>query len=117
MHLRPQDCDEVFDIRSYERVLDDFFTICSQSSLKLVDVAVLVCFNQVRHGLNFWICPIRLCLLRIEWIDVALHQHTCQHEVLETLDPVCIACILPSDRPCRGLAEHVQEGCAIPSLP
>lgn len=88
--LCPKNCDQVFYVRADKRVLNDRVPICFQRTFEFVDVAVLVCFYQVCHGLYFWVGSIRLGLLCIERVNVALHKHACQHQVLQALDPACI---------------------------
>lgn len=59
--------------------------IGAQDLLKLHDVVLLVCIDQVGHSQHLPIVLVRLGLLSIKGVHAALHQHVGQHQILETL--------------------------------
>jgi hypothetical protein len=85
-YLCSKHSDEIFDVRPDERVLQHGCLARPQNSLKLVDVTALIGFDQVGHCLDLRVRPVRLGLLCIKRVHMALHQHACQHQVLQTLN-------------------------------
>ena len=57
-----------------EEVIHDVLSVILEDLLKLVDVVVLVGHDQVRHGQDLGVILVRLGLLRVERVDVGLHQ-------------------------------------------
>ena len=86
-HLRSEGSHEVLKVGPDERVLEDGAAVRSQHLFKLVDAASLVRVHEARHRLDLGVCAVWLCLLRVERIHVALHQHRGEDKVLEALYP------------------------------
>ena len=72
-----------FDVLADERVLHDRRLVGAQYLLEGGDVVVLVSLHQIGHRDDLRVVLVGLRLLRVEWIDVRLHEHRRQHQVLE----------------------------------
>ena len=62
------------DVLPDKEVVHDVLSVVLEDLLKLVNVVVLVGHDQVRHGQDLGVILVRLGLLRVERVDVGLHQ-------------------------------------------
>ena len=67
-----------------KRIIHNSLPVLFQNLFKVVDVIVLISGHQVGHGQDLGVVLVRFGLLGIEGIDVRLHQHIGQDQVLET---------------------------------
>ena len=57
-----------------EEIIHDVLSVILKDLLELVDVVVLVCHDEVRHRQDLWVVLVRLGFLRVERVDIRLHQ-------------------------------------------
>merc|ERR1719234_431596 len=82
-HLGSDIPEQVFYVLSDESILHDRLPVHFQDLLKLIDVVVLVCSDEVGHSYNLVVILVRLRLLRVKGVDPRFHQHVGKHQVFE----------------------------------
>lgn len=93
-HLGPDVLQDIVDIRPNERVVHDRRPVFSQNLLKLANVPALVGAHKVGHRHNLRVVLVWLSLLRVKGVDLGLHQHVGQYQVLENLDTLETSCLV-----------------------
>merc|ERR1719234_1570279 len=82
-HLGSNVPEQVLYVLSDESILHDCLPVHFQDLLKLIDVVVLVCSDEVGHGYDLVVILVRLRLLRVKRVDPRFHQHVGKHQVFE----------------------------------
>mmetsp|Transcript_37145 Transcript_37145/g.116912 ORF Transcript_37145/g.116912 Transcript_37145/m.116912 type:complete len:233 (+) Transcript_37145:46-744(+) len=93
-HLRADVLEQVLDVVLDEGVVHDGALVGAQDLLELQDLVALVRPHQVGHGQDLGVVLVRLGLLGVERVDLRLHEHVGEHEVLEALDAPLVPCLI-----------------------
>mmetsp|Transcript_58376 Transcript_58376/g.133956 ORF Transcript_58376/g.133956 Transcript_58376/m.133956 type:complete len:410 (+) Transcript_58376:422-1651(+) len=88
-HLRSDVLEQVLNVHLDVGVAHNRARVLLEDPLELSDLVAHVRRDQIGHRHNLGVVLVRLRLLRIERVDVRIHEHVGEDEVLEALHSPC----------------------------